>query len=381
LSKPEKCESWDRFEAAESLRSISRRLGLPSTIRTQCGVWRVRAATTGFGITTELLGTEQRVIEHATRGVVADRWVVPHRVVEARLARHRHLTDGQRDMVCSFAASGSVVDVGVGPAGSGKTAVMVVISELAALTGTPIVGAALAARTASGLQAATGIPSTTVARFLSEGRHGAGLASGAVVVIDEASMVGSRHLAEVCDLVEYAAGKLILMGDDHQLPEIDAGGLLSALTNRLPAVELTDNIRQCHAWEWVALAELRDGPPDEAIDAYRQHKRLIVGQNRGEMIARAVDDWFRHVTAAGDLTSGLLIAHNKEAVAALNEQARTRLAASRRLNGPALETTERVFQAGDRILCCRNQVGYGSVRFQSASWSARNGVDGALCVN
>jgi len=304
--------------------------------------------------TTELLGTEQRIIEHATRGFGADRWVVPRRLVEARLARHRHLTDGQRHMVRSFATSGNVVDVGVGPAGSGKTSVMAVISELAALTGTPIVGAALAARTAAGLQATTGIPSTSVARFLSEGRYGAGLAAGAVVVVDEASMVGTRQLAAVCDRVEDAAGKLILIGDDHQLPEIDAGGLFSALTNRLPAIELTDNIRQHEAWERAALAELRDGSPDQAIDAYRRHKRLLVG-NRDEMIAQAVDDWHRHVTATDDLTSGLLLAHDNDTVAELNAQAHSQFAASRRLNGPALNTGERVFQAGDRILCRNNQ--------------------------
>jgi hypothetical protein len=305
--------------------------------------------------TTELLETEQRIIEHATRGVGAGRWVVPSRFVEASLARHRHFTEGQRDMVRSFATSGSVVDVGVGPAGSGKTAVMAVIRELAASTGTPIVGAALAARTAAGLQAATGIPATTVARFLSEGRHGAGLAPGVVVVIDEASMVGTRHLAAMCDLVEQVEGKLILIGDDHQLPEIDAGGLFRALTNRLPAVELTDNIRQEHEWERVALAELRDGSPDQAIDAYRRHERLIVGHNRKDTMAKAVDDWHRHVTATSDPTSGLLIAHDNGTVAELNQQARTRLAVSRRLNGPALETTERAFQAGDRILCRNNQ--------------------------
>ena len=126
-----------------------------------------------------------------------------------------------------------------------------------------------------------------MARFVSEGRDEAGLAPGAVVVIDEASMVGTRHLAAVSDLVEQVEGKLILIGDDHQLPEIDAGGLFRALTNRLPAVELTDNIRQRHEWERVALAELRDGSIDQAIDAYRRHQRLIVGQDRDDMIAQA----------------------------------------------------------------------------------------------
>jgi len=306
--------------------------------------------------TKELLTAEQRVIDHATRGLDAGRWVVPRRLVDTSLRCYPDLTDGQRDMVRSFATSGNVVDVGIGPAGSGKTAVMAVISQLAMLSGTPIVGAALAARTASGLEEATGIPSATVTRLLHRSGEEPGLPTGAVVVVDEAGMVGTRHLAAVCDLVEQAAGKLILIGDAHQLPEIDAGGLFGALTRRLPTIELTDNVRQEHEWERVALTELRDGSTDRAIDAYREHKRLVVGQDRRATIARAVDDWYRHVVASGDPTAGLLIAADNQTVADLNDKARTRLAASRRLTGPILTTGEHTFQAGDRILCLRNQA-------------------------
>ena len=175
-------------------------------------------------------------------------------------------------------------------------------------------------------------------------------------MVDEASMVGTRHLAAVSDLVEQAEGKLILIGDDHQLPEIDAGGLFRALTRRLPTVELTDNVRQEHAWERVALTELRNGSTGQAMAMYREHKRVVVGQDRHDTITRAVDDWYRHVTASGDPTAGLLIAADNKTVTELNEQARTRLAASHRLTGPTLKTAERVFQAGDRILCRRNQA-------------------------
>jgi len=306
--------------------------------------------------TTELLATEQRVIEHATNGVAAGRWLVPRRLLDTNLRCYPQLTDGQRDMVRSFATSGNVVDVGIGPAGSGKTAVMEVVSQLAMLTGTPIVGAALAARTASGLEEATGIPSTTITRLLSQPGDDPGLPPGVVVVVDEAGMVGTRHLAGISDLVEQAEGKLILIGDDHQLSEIDAGGVFRALTNRLPTSELTDNVRQEHAWERVALDELRNGSPDKAIHAYRDHKRLVVGQDRRETLTRAVDDWYRYIVAAGDPTAGLLIAADNQTVADLNEHARARLAESRRLNGPTLETGEREFQAGDRILCRRNHA-------------------------
>jgi ATP-dependent exoDNAse (exonuclease V) alpha subunit len=200
-----------------------------------------------------------------------------------------------------------------------------------------------------------------------------------VVVVDEAGMVGTRQLAAVTDLVEHAAGKLILIGDDHQLPEIDAGGLFRALVNRLPAVELTDNIRQEEAWERVALAELRNGSVEQAIELYRNNRRLHVG-NRDEMIATAVDDWHRHVTATRDPTSGLLIAHDNDTVAELNEQARTRLAASERLNGPTLETTEKVFQAGDRILCRQNRTTLGVLNGDLGTVTSVNPDSGNLTV-
>jgi conjugative relaxase-like TrwC/TraI family protein len=305
--------------------------------------------------TVELLTTEQRIIEQATGGVAAGRWVVPHRLVEARLRRHRHLTDGQREMVRSFATSGNTVDIGIGPAGTGKTAVMAVINQLATLTGTPIIGTALAARAAAGLQAATGIRSTSLTRLLNQPGKTPDLPPGVVVVVDEAGMVGTRQLAAVSDLVEQAEGKLILIGDDRQLPEIDAGGLFRALANRLPTIELKDNIRQEHTWERAALAELRNGSVDRAIAKYRQHRRLIIGQDRDDTIARAVGDWYRHVTATGDLTSGLLIGYDNDTVAELNRHARNHLSASQRLNGPTLDTGARVFQTGDRILCRKNQ--------------------------
>jgi hypothetical protein len=88
---------------------------------------------------------------------------------------------------------------------------------------------------------------------------------------------------------------------------------------------------------------------------YRQHRRLIIGQDRDDTISRAVGDWYRHVVATGDPTSGLLIGYDNNTVAELNEQARRHLAASQRLHGPSLEAGEQVFQTGDRILCQKNQ--------------------------
>jgi ATP-dependent exoDNAse (exonuclease V) alpha subunit len=152
---------------------------------------------------------------------------------------------------------------------------------------------------------------------------------------------------------------LILIGDDRQLPEIDAGGLFRVLSTRLPSVELTDNIRQQHSWERAALTHFRDGSVDRAIDAYRQQGRVIIGKSQDDTVGRAAADWYRYITTTGDPSSGLLIAHDNDTVTELNQQARNYLAASRGFDGPTLEVGERVFQAGDRILCRRNQQRLG----------------------
>ena len=336
------------FEGPPAALSMRRRDGTPFP-----GVTSERRYTTA-----ELLATEQRVIERAlNRG--DRRWTAPRRLVEASLRRRPELTEGQREMVRRFAISGAGIDVGVGPAGSGKTAVMAVLAELAAITGTPILGAALAARAATGLQTATSIPSSSLTALNHQIRNQNGLPDGVVVVVDEASMVGTRQLAALSDQVEEAGGKLILIGDQHQLPEIEAGGLFNTLARRLTAPELTENLRQHEEWERTALAQLRDGSVDQAVEMYRQHRRLVIGQNRDDILSQAVADWYQHVVETGDLADALLLAPDNKTVADLNELARSHIAASGGLDGPVLQAADRVFQIGDRTLCLTNRSRLG----------------------
>ena len=229
----------------------------------------------------------------------------------------------------------------VGPSGCGKTTVMALLAQLAAITNTPILGAALAARAATGLQIATRIPSSGLTALEHQIQEQDGLPEGVLVVVDEASMVGTRQLAALSDHIEKAGSKLILIGDDHQPPELEAGGLVHALARRLPAVELINNIRQHQPWKRDALTQLRNGSVGQAVEAYRQRRRLHAGSNREETLTRATRDWYRHVTTTADLTSGLLIGYDNQTVAELNQQARSLLAASGALHGPTVEVGEK----------------------------------------
>jgi len=309
--------------------------------------------------TTELLTIEQRIIDRAQNGIAAERWTVPEGQVETALATQPNLTDGQRAMIRQFATSGNSIDIGVGAAGTGKTTVMAIIEELATETGTRVIGTALAARAAAGFETATGIPSATITRFLWETKASGGLPTGAIVVVDESGMVGSRQLAEVSDLVESASGKLILIGDHRQLAEIDAGGLFAALTARLPAVELTENVRQDQEWERTALAELRHGSISRAVAMYDRRGKINVAASSDDTITQAVDAWYRDVQEVGDPAEVLLIGHRNTTVNQLNLMARELIAEAGLLQGPAVNAGERVFQTGDRVVCLKNRSKLG----------------------
>ena len=100
-----------------------------------------------------------------------------------------------------------------------------------------------------------------------------------MLVIDEAGMAGTRTLAPILDAADRAGAKVVLVGDPHQLPEIDAGGVLTGLSERLGPIELTDNRRQRQQWERDALAELRAGDIDVAFAAYADNGRIVTGTN------------------------------------------------------------------------------------------------------
>ena len=320
--------------------------------------------------TTELLTVEQRIVDRAEAGVAAGRWTAPEAHVEEALARHPMLTEGQRAMVHQLATSGNAIDIGVGAAGTGKTTVMAIIHELASQRGIPVLGAALAARTAAGFETATGIRSATITRFLGETRAIGGLPTGAVLIVDEAGMVGSRQVAAVSDLVEAASGKLILIGDHHQLAEIDAGGLFTALAVRVPAVELTENVRQDQEWERTALAELRHGSVNRAVAMYHRRGLINIASNIDDTIDQAVHNWYRDVKAIGDPAEVLLIGHRNITVDQLNQKARSVIADAGLLQGPTLNVNDRMFQAGDRVVCLKNRSRLGILNGDFATVTA-----------
>ena len=104
-------------------------------------------------------------------------------------------------------------------------------------------------------------------------------------------MVGTRALARLVDSADDAGAKVVLVGDPRQLPEIEAGGAMAGLIDRVGAVELTENRRQQSSWERVALDALRMGRANVALATYERAGRIHSAPTMAEAQDALVQRW------------------------------------------------------------------------------------------
>jgi ATP-dependent exoDNAse (exonuclease V) alpha subunit len=151
----------------------------------------------------------------------------------------------------------------------------------------------------------------------------------------------------------------VLVGDDRQLPEIDAGGAFRGLAEHVGAIEVHEVRRQRAEWERDALTHLRAGDVEVWADAYRDHGRLVARPSATELRETLVDDWWE-AARTGDCDA-VMIAQRRSDVAELNALARTRMHRDGRLGAIELVAGDRAFATGDRVVARRNDRRAGVV--------------------
>jgi conjugative relaxase-like TrwC/TraI family protein len=330
--------------------------------------------------TTELLAAEQRIIGSATARIGEGTARVPLGTVDHVLARHPHLDGEQAHGVRALLTSGNGYDLVIGQAGTGKSTMLGAARAGWQEAGFTVIGTAVAARTAADLEAGTGIPSSSLTQLLADLREGGGLTSRHVIVVDEASLVGSRPLDRLRSHVDIAGAKLVLTGDNRQLSSIDAGGALRSLSNELGShvVTLTTNRRQSGSdqqWERDALVALRDGNAERAVHAYTEHGRVTISGTIDEARHRLVEDWW---AVHRDHTTAILAVRRADVVA-LNDIVRTRRHAGGEL-GEEMRFGTKAFRVGDRVLFEKNQrvAEAGNRAGRSVRLQVRNGTFGTV---
>jgi conjugative relaxase-like TrwC/TraI family protein len=356
------------FTRAELYQAVASRLGDGATVTTIDQITRrvlaseqvlpIHEPTTRPGIerwTTRALAAQERRLldtfaDHDTRQPIGGD------LVAAVLANHPMLGPDQRHAVDTLTSSTDAVSVLIGPAGTGKTYTLAVVRDAFEAGGLELVGAAPSARAATELSLDTGLDTYTLHALARRWNNDLDLpGERTVMVVDEAAMAATRDLEPLVTRVTRSGGRVILVGDTRQLPEIGPGGALAAATNTVRSVaELTVNRRQREPWEQAALADLRAGSVPDAVAAYRDHGRVLIAENHQEMLTAAVDQYLGQVQVG---SSPVLMAGTNATVRQLNLAVRQALARQNRLDLGAVCGVSGGYQLvrGEQLVLRRNR--------------------------
>jgi conjugative relaxase-like TrwC/TraI family protein len=297
------------------------------------------------------LGADQERLERALAGhahdVLAERTTTGLREDQAAAAMSA-LSDGRRVSVINA------------PAGSGKTWVLAEAGRAWAAAGLGRVIGITPSQSARNTLAA-GVPeSYNSAQFLGHlpGQRGARgpvpAGSGALLQVDEASMLSGADLADLIRMAEACDGKVILAGDIAQLQAVQSGGGMSLLADKLGYVQLAEPVRFRAAWEREASLRLRAGDAS-VLAEYDQHARIRGGEPEQMIDAAAA----AYVALTMDGTDTLLMAADHSLRRELSRRIRDDLIRLGAVQpGPEVRIADgAVGSPGDLIICTRNDHG------------------------
>ncbi|WP_157514885.1 MobF family relaxase [Nocardioides sp. J54] len=280
------------------------------------------------------------------------------------------LNAGQEELVRDMATSGRRVRLALAPAGAGKTTAMRVLAGVWTEAGADVLGFAPSAAAAAALGDATSMRCETLAKLIHDldtqpnSPLVAAVGQGTLLVIDEAGIADTLTLDRVIRFATERGAVVRLIGDDHQLAAIGAGGVLRDIAGTHGAVRLDEVVRFDDPIEAEASLALRDGDR-KSLAYYLDHERIHVGDQE-TVLDEVFDAWQREQNAGRDC---LMLAPTHELVRELNERAR-----SARLGdaAPALEVRLRDgtnASVGDVVLSRRNDRRLG---VSSTDW-VKNG--------
>jgi len=284
--------------------------------------------------------------------------------VLARFTEHgRKLGADQAAAIHGVLTSGAQIEVLSAAAGTGKSYVVGALAQAWTDDSARRVFGLAPSQIAAGVLAEEGLPAVNTTRWIAmQARLEAGgrvaadqgwrLRPGDLVVLDEAGMTSTDHIAQVRRRCAAAGAKLLLVGDPRQLAAVGPGGAMADIAAHGIAYQLTEVRRFTAAWEREASLRLRDAHQG-ALGAYQRDGRLVEGGTTEQAETAAARAWL------GDTLSGresLLLVGTNEAAARVSAQLRAELVALGRVEvgGVPLAAQGTMAGVGDLVQTRRN---------------------------
>lgn len=217
--------------------------------------------------TKEMLALESKLIDFARQGRGRCR---PLGNPDRPFSRD-WFNEGQKVAVRHVLGSRDRVMIIRGVAGTGKTTLEQEIGEALAEAGRPVVALAQSVKASREVlrEEAGFAQADTVARFLKDQEMQQAARNG-VILLDEASQLGTRDMMQVFNVAEAVNARIILVGDRRQHRSVTAGEPLKLLeeTAGLKVAEVTEILRQQGDYKKAAqaLSEDRTGEGFEELD-------------------------------------------------------------------------------------------------------------------
>ncbi|WP_235884300.1 MobF family relaxase [Saccharopolyspora elongata] len=243
--------------------------------------------------------------------------------VAASAARDETLNSGQERLVTEFARSGRRLQGALAPAGTGKTTAMRVFAEAWRSAGGRVFAFGPSARAAQELGDSISAIPHTLHQVPTALQHGLAermfsFRAGDVLIIDEFAMAGTHTLHTVVDWAISRGADVRLIGDDHQLAAVEAGGFARLLARDVGVLRLHEVVRFRDPAQGAASLLIREGDPDGL--QYYNERGWIASGSIETMRDAAHREW------RADLDAGLqtlLIVPRNEDVISLNMEAHT----------------------------------------------------------
>jgi ATP-dependent exoDNAse (exonuclease V) alpha subunit len=176
-----------------------------------------------------------------------------------------------------------------------------------------------------------------------------------VIVVDEASMVGTPDLRRLLEASTAGHAKIVLVGDAYQLSPVKArGGMFEQLCKDLPWSQ-----RLAEVWRLrdpaerdasLALRSARGHRLRQAVGWYRNHDRL----HTGDAVAMAADATTAYLTARAEGKDVAILCDTWEIADAINQRLHHHLTAAEAPSVPVAR--DQHVRAGDLILSRRNDA-------------------------
>jgi len=241
-------------------------------------------------------------------------------VLEKVFRKSPTLAADQRAAAKHLTQAESAVRIVRGLAGTGKTSMLKACCQIWNTAKFDVIGAAPTGAAAQVLEDETGIPSDTIHMTLGDFDTKFGfkvkhhvkqfvraarrrktyrltnpkpvkITPKTILVVDEASMVNTRHFRMLMDLVKKGGGTIVFVGDPAQLPAVKGSSPFHSISNRTGFAELTEIKRQEESWARTASHFLANKQAGRALAMYAERSLVRVRDNPFAALDQLVLDW------------------------------------------------------------------------------------------